>query len=132
MAGVVALLKILLNPASNNLRQPYRHRIANHFVGWAEVFVVEDEVVREGLDAGHFAEAQTYKFVENKLSGVLIRLISNLNEGSILELALWIRKLICQPLLIVSSNVDLDPFFKLRSIILSGKLSLGILADGFL
>ena len=84
------------------------------------------------MDAGYFAEAQTYKFVENKLSGVLIRLISNLNEGSILELALWIRKLICQPLLIVSSNVDLDPFFKLRSIILSGKLSLGILADGFL
>ncbi len=59
MAGVVALLKILLNLTRNNLRQPYRHCIADHFVSCAEVLVVKDEVVREGLDAGYFAEAQT-------------------------------------------------------------------------
>jgi hypothetical protein len=59
VAGVVALLKVFLNLTRNNLRQPYRHCIADHFVGRAEILVVKDEVIREGLDAGYFAEAQT-------------------------------------------------------------------------
>ena len=50
MAGVVRLLKVLLNLTGNNLRQPYRHGIADHFV-------VEDKVVGEGLDAGDFTHA---------------------------------------------------------------------------
>lgn len=90
MVGVVVLFKIFFNFVSNNLCQLYWYCIVNYFVGWAEVFVVEDEVVWEGLDVGYFVEVQIYKFVENKFLGVFIRLILNLNEGLIFELVLWI------------------------------------------
>ena len=69
---------------------------------------------------------------EKRECGAETKLMSNFKDGSILELALWIRKEICQPSLKVTRSVVLEFSWYTTSINLFGSFNLWIFAFGFI